>query len=109
MGRRPLTAASAAGHAEFPGGKVEPGETAAAAACRECWEETGLEIVIEDLIASDRVADTGKRIDFYSGRLSTTATTVPQPPFAWLTAEEVAVCNFPPANAAAVEWLMEHL
>ena len=109
VGRRPLTAASAAGYAEFPGGKVRPGETAAAAARRECREETGLEVVIEALIASGRVADTGRPINFYSGRPAPTATAVPQPPFAWLTAEDVAACRFPPANAAAVEWLIHQL
>ena len=29
---------------EFPGGKLEPGETAEAAAARECFEETGIKV-----------------------------------------------------------------
>ena len=38
------------GHWEFPGGKLEPGEDAAAAAIRECREELGLEVrVVEPL------------------------------------------------------------
>ena len=36
-----------AGFAEFPGGKVHDDETAAAAAVRECHEETGLQVVVE--------------------------------------------------------------
>ena len=34
-----------AGHAEFPGGKVRPGESPVTAAVRECAEETGLAVV----------------------------------------------------------------
>jgi len=109
VGRRPLTAVSAAGYAEFPGGKIEPAETAEAAARRECWEETGLEIVVEGLIASDRVTDTNSRIDFFSGRLARPACTVPRPPFTWLTAEELAGCRFPPANTAAIQWLLRKI
>ncbi|MEY3031540.1 MAG: NUDIX domain-containing protein [Planctomycetia bacterium] len=109
VGRRPLTAFSAAGYAEFPGGKIEPAETAAAAAQRECREETGLEIEVEGLIASDRVADTDSRIDFFSGRLARPACTVPRPPFTWLTAEEITACRFPPANTTAIQWLLRKL
>jgi mutator protein MutT len=35
-----------AGYWEFPGGKCEPGESAAAAAARECREEIGLDVVV---------------------------------------------------------------
>ena len=109
VGQRPLTAASAAGYAEFPGGKIEAGEDATSAARRECLEETGLNVLVEDLMASNQLPEGGGRIDFFSGRLSDTTTTVPHSPFTWLTAKEVADCRFPPANTAAVRWLMQQL
>ncbi|GGD97730.1 hypothetical protein GCM10011515_16860 [Tsuneonella deserti] len=40
---RPLTMRSHAGQAAFPGGKLDPGEDAVAAALREAHEEIGLE------------------------------------------------------------------
>lgn len=40
---------SHAGLWEFPGGKVEEGETAEDAAIRECREELGIELSVEDL------------------------------------------------------------
>lgn len=45
VGRRP-EGVPLAGYWEFPGGKVEPRETAEAAAVRECREETGLDVQV---------------------------------------------------------------
>jgi len=43
IGQRPAGVALS-GLWEFPGGKIEPGETAEVAAVRECLEETGLAV-----------------------------------------------------------------
>src|SRR5436853_675135 len=43
IGQRPR-GVPLAGLWEFPGGKIEPGETPEAAAVRECLEETGLAV-----------------------------------------------------------------
>ncbi len=43
VGRRP-EGTPLAGLWEFPGGKIEPGESAEAAAVRECREEAGVEV-----------------------------------------------------------------
>ena len=50
VGRRAANAEHAAGLHEFPGGKVEPGESPSAAAVRETLEEAGLSIRIGPLL-----------------------------------------------------------
>jgi 8-oxo-dGTP diphosphatase len=42
-----------AGRWEFPGGKVEPGETDAQALARECAEELGVRVTVGDRIGPD--------------------------------------------------------
>ncbi|GAA1588526.1 8-oxo-dGTP diphosphatase [Actinoplanes couchii] len=43
----------AAGRWEFPGGKVEPGETEQAALARECAEELGVRVAVGDRVGPD--------------------------------------------------------
>lgn len=109
VGRRPATAAAAAGFHEFPGGKLEPGETAAAAARRECREETGLRVEIGQRLATLQIPEHGGMISFFSGRLEADSDGQPRPPFVWLTAVELTACDFPPANAAVLRWLAAEL
>lgn len=53
VGIRP-EGAKLAGMWEFPGGKVEAGESLAAAAERECAEETGLSVQVVELLLDQR-------------------------------------------------------
>ena len=51
-----------AGCAEFPGGKVEPGEKPSAAAVRECAEETGLAVRSERSLGEREVHSSGRSL-----------------------------------------------
>jgi len=55
---------------EFPGGRVEPGETPAQAAVREAREETGADVVLGEILddVAHRYPDRVVRIRFYRAR-----------------------------------------
>lgn len=105
VGERP-EGASLAGHAEFPGGKVEPGETVFAAAQRECREEAGIEVRAEyEYLCVEH--------DYPHARLTLHCIACaaqeggarPRSPFRWVTRQELSGLTFPPANAALLRIL----
>lgn len=51
-----------AGKWEFPGGKIEPGETAAAALVREIGEELGLVVEVDERLGQSEVRAEGRRL-----------------------------------------------
>jgi mutator protein MutT len=101
VGERPA-GAPLAGCAEFPGGKLRPGETPEACVVRECLEETGLAVVV----AGRRRVVTH---DYPHARVTLTffdceapGDAEPRPPFRWVPRRELAALCFPEANREVV-------
>ncbi|HZZ73343.1 MAG TPA: (deoxy)nucleoside triphosphate pyrophosphohydrolase [Pirellulales bacterium] len=96
-----------AGFWEFPGGKVEPRESASMAARRECREEAGLDIEILGEYQDEC-------FDYEHGRLHLRFfSAIPQEPmpttagrFIWCKRAELAELRFPPANARLIQRLL---
>ena len=72
------------GHWEFPGGKVDPGETFAQALVREIQEELGLTIEVEDLLGTELKDFPGRTIELH-------AYWVKSPHFGWTLHEHDGV------------------
>ena len=103
VGRRPAGAAEAAGFDEFPGGKVEPNESVAEAAARECLEETGVAVRMLDrtaTVASTQTVPARTIVFQWATPLGTAVP--PRPPFAWVPIAELPTRRFPAANAAVL-------
>ncbi|MBF9130398.1 (deoxy)nucleoside triphosphate pyrophosphohydrolase [Plantactinospora sp. S1510] len=94
-----------AGRWEFPGGKVEPGETEVAALIRECAEELGVRVEIGDRIGRDVRMGHGRSVlKVYSARL--VGEDQPQPlehsELRWLRPEELDSVPWLPADVPVV-------
>jgi 8-oxo-dGTP diphosphatase len=85
---------------EFPGGKIEPGETPEAAAVRECLEETGLSV--EPLFRyPEHVAEYHHdrvHLVFVACRLEPGSGDQPREPFRWVPRDELTKYKFPAGN-----------
>ncbi|MEX0979173.1 MAG: (deoxy)nucleoside triphosphate pyrophosphohydrolase [Pirellulales bacterium] len=95
-----------AGCWEFPGGKVKPQETPAAAAVRECLEETGLVVrVVGDYPTAQYDYEHARvRLHFFACACVAQQRALPGR-FRWVTAAELSRFVFPPANAALLSRL----
>lgn len=99
IGQRPL-GVPLAGLWEFPGGKIEPGETPAAAAIRECREETGLVVEATSEFPNEvQQYDHGAvQLHFIACRVTSSAPIEPLPPFRWVARSSLPDHAFPAGN-----------
>jgi len=100
-----------AGMWEFPGGKVDPGETEQEALIRECIEELGVRIEVFDRIGDDIPLTHGRAVlKVWTARL---LDGVPYPhehgELRWLAADELDSVPWLPADAPIVTALRAYL
>ena len=110
IGRRE-SGADLAGYWEFPGGKVEPGESFEVAVRREVEEETGLVVDVGEEL--DRVNfeydHAAVHIRFFQCALqSNPESTTLNPRFQWVRTVALGEYEFPPANRTLITALLKN-
>jgi 8-oxo-dGTP diphosphatase len=101
-----------AGKWEFPGGKVESGETETEALARECREELGVAIAVGDRIGGDQVLRHGRSVlRVYLASLHGTAqpAALEHSALRWLAADELDQVDWLPADRPIVAALRPQL
>jgi len=106
VGRR-LPDVALAGLWEFPGGKIEPGETPEAAAVRECLEETGLRVEPLSRYPTERYDYDHDRVElhFIACRPTENAILPPGGRFQWIARSDLPKLEFPAGNRNLLQML----
>lgn len=96
-----------AGKWEFPGGKIEPGESPAMAAVRETREETGLAVrAVRTLLEVRHVYEHATvQLHFICCTVND-STLSPREGTRWVTVDELSGYDFPAANAPLLRMLL---
>jgi 8-oxo-dGTP diphosphatase len=90
---------------EFPGGKVEPGESDIEALIRECDEELGVRIAVGDRVGDDVLLGHGRAVlRVYTARLldGGQPQALEHAELRWLAANELNTVAWLPADAPIV-------
>jgi 8-oxo-dGTP diphosphatase len=107
VGTRPNTG-PLPGFAEFPGGKCRVDESTGVCACRECREETGLEVLAVDLLMRRTFSYPHGTFDLHFWLCRPTArATIKEShgSYRWVPAEKLRMLAFPEANGPLIEML----
>jgi mutator protein MutT len=98
-----------AGLWEFPGGKVDEGETHEGALQREIREELDVEIGVGDLVfhVTHEYEDRTVALYFYACALRGTPRPVLGQQMRWVPRQELATLGFPAADEALIKLLTE--
>lgn len=91
---------------EFPGGKLEEGESPEAALARECLEECGIDVIVEDVldVAFHRYPKKDVLLLFYACRLGARRVIEHREvvDHAWVLPSELSRYELPPPDARLV-------
>jgi len=101
-----------AGRWEFPGGKVEAGETEVEALIRECAEELGVRVIVGDRVGGDILLGHGRAVlKVYIATLldGDEPQLIEHSALRWLAADELDSVPWLPADAPIVAALPELL
>jgi 8-oxo-dGTP diphosphatase len=91
-----------AGCWEFPGGKVEAGESEQEGLRRECREELGVEVVLGDRLGPDLALPAGAVLRVWTGRAAGEPVPLAHSKLRWVSAAEMEGLAWLPADRPLV-------
>jgi 8-oxo-dGTP diphosphatase len=94
---------------EFPGGKLEDGETPPIALEREVQEEVGLFILKSNLILEIKDVERTLYVFLVTQFRGQATIRETQQDLRWVEPQSIKDYDFPPANHPILDWITEHI